>query len=180
MTETIVIKLKPMLQDFLVTIMEDTPQHKKIREKVRRFIKVALKPTPPNYVPDFKRDQDHVEIAIPRFDIGFADNRGNIYLDEYAQREFENQLDDELKSALYLFMDIYLRYNRYSIKRRGVIKKGIYAFFDEYRINPEKINYEMCKKNYYRYRMETGDYMPKKVKKVSRVLSSNCPLIFLL
>lgn len=170
MTESIIVQLKPMLQEFLVTIMEDTPQHEKVRSKVRRFVKMIVKPSPEGFKPLLKRDENHVELMLPNFEI--ADKRGNLYICDYNQCELENFLDDEFKSLMYIYLDSYLEFSD-----KPEIKTGIYKFLQEYRITSDRINYEMLKKSYYRYRKEK---MQKKPQKLSKQLSSICPAIFLL
>jgi hypothetical protein len=175
MTETITIKLKPIIQEFLTCVMEETPQHENFRSNVRRMFKLLLEKTPPHYKPVTTRTCEYVEIYLPNFQI--ADKRGCYYMSDRNQREFENFLYNDFKQKLHSYLDQYIE----TRKRAGVqyeIKEGIFDFCVYYHLTLNSIDYEMMKKSYYRYRKEAKP--SKKRRKLSDVLSSACPLIFLL
>ena len=115
----------------------------------------------------------YIIVDIHSFDNGI-DIRGNIYISDEKQHDFECLLDDYFRSLFFQYMDDKMRYSEI-MNGKAEYKKCMFDFCADYNITLKNINYETLKKAYYRHRNSK-----EKVKIFSSVLSLTCPLLFLL
>jgi len=173
MTDSVAVKLKPYLQDFIRGFLNDDAVTASTRNFIGKFLKIFLQYSPKEFIPSLHHTDEYLVIELKYFSDSSLDIRGNVYMSEQNQKAFETLLDDFFKNLFYQYMSDKTRYNE-------EIKKCILDFCDFYNITYSGINYETLKKSYYRFREKSGGEMSKKGRKKSGHLSLACPLIFLL
>lgn len=71
-----------------------------------------------------------------------------------AVQRINTYMEDQIGERLYPSLDLCLKYLP---KKRGIIKDTILTFLDQNNLDPEIINYEAIKKQYYRLRQRNSD-----------------------
>ncbi len=167
MRQTITLKLKPYLQEFLVCKLHDNAHIASRKNLIGAMLAPLIEYTPKDHVFERKKGPDYFTLEITQ-NLGLKDNRGNLYISETNLAHFERSL------KIY-FNEIFLSYVNDKVRYNNEIKKCILMFCSDYNISFNYITYEMLKKKYYREQKNS-----KKQKKLSPKLSLCCPLIFLL
>ncbi len=168
MRPTITVKLKPYLQEFVVCALADEAPKASRRNFIGAILSPLLEYTPEDHVPGQMKGEEYVCFPLPREAYGKEPRRGTLHLSEENQRIFERIINIYFKSIFFQFVDDKIRY-------KGQIKECILMFCAHYQITFNKINYEMLKKSYYRYRKSL-----KKQSFFAHFVSLCCPLIILL
>jgi hypothetical protein len=168
MKPTITIKIKPYLQEFIICALGDEAPKASRRNFIGAILSPLLEYTPQDHVPRQIKGEDSFTFPLPREAYGKETRRGTLYVSKENQLIFERILRIYFKSIFFQFVDDKIRYNRQ-------IKDCILMFCAHYQITFNKINYEMLKKSYYRYRKSL-----KKRSFFAHFLSLCCPLIILL
>jgi hypothetical protein len=165
--QTITIKLKPWLQEFLTCSLQDPTVASKTNI-IGTLLTPFLEYAPADYVPDLHNTEETISFELPDHIANKNPKRGTLYLSEDNQKNFERVMDRYFKDLFYNYIDDKIRYNKQ-------IKTCIYQFCADYRITFNNVSYEMLKKSYYRRHDRQ-----KKHKKTGAKLSLMCPLIFLM
>lgn len=159
------IPIKPYLKDFLVNIYGQEPIPTSKKNIIGILVEPILKKPPVDYIPQQTISKpDNILIEIIKCKKKKELEKNPLYYHYIS-------LDDQLKlqrgilnifnHIFYTFTDSYiLAYSKGNIKYE--IKNCIDDFCNEYDINKDNADYEMLKKNYYRYRIKKND--------------ANCPL----
>ena len=168
MRQTLTVKLKPYLQEFLICKLADEASEASKRNLIGAMLDPLVQYAPRDYVFEKKEGPEFITFELP-YDIGGKDPRGSaIVISEENQNKFERLL------SMY-FKDIFFRYVDDKIRYKREIKKCILMFCGDYNISFNEITYEMLKKAYYRF---------KKTQSTRKILSGKlslcCPLILLL
>jgi len=145
MNQRVTIKLKPHLQEFIKSILNDeclyTSRKSVIGAMITPFVEIA----PKNYVFSQSKGPDYITLTLAG-KLSDIDHRGApIIISEENQKNFERLL------GIY-FKDIFFRYVDDKIRYTNEIKKCILMFCRDYNISFTHITYEMLKKAYYRYK----------------------------
>ena len=172
--QTITIKLKPWLQEYLRCKLKD-PESASRKNIVGALLTPFLEYTPKDYVYHKKSGPEYMTFELPTL-MGDKNTRsGNLYISEDNMKNFERVLDMVFKDHFYSYVDDKIRYIETTSGKSGTIKTCIEQFCMDLNISYNHINYEMLKKSYYRKRESE-----KKTNKHIIKLSLTCPLIFLL
>ncbi len=168
MKQTLTVKLKPYLQEFLICMLGDEAAVASRKNLIGAMLSPLIQYCPKDYVFSKTEGPEYITFELPH-GLGGKDPRGSaIIITDKNQREFERML------SIY-FKDIFFRYVDDKIRYSGEIKKCILAFCADYNISFNHITYETLKKSYYRF---------KKGQSARKILSGNmslcCPLLFLL
>ena len=154
---TVVIKLKPYLQEYLRGKMEDDI-NTSLKELVGSIVVPFIERPPLSYVPCFKRDERDFDVCLLNNVKGIDISSGKYYISEVNLQNIERIIDKH-------FSDLYLQYMNDKVRYTKKIKDVIYQFCSDYNITCDSINYEMLKKRYYRWSNK------KKINKVVSRLS---------
>lgn len=165
--QTITVKLKPWLQEFLTCSLQDAAVASK-KNVIGAMITPFLEYAPASYVPVTNKGEEFITFELPDHIAGKNPKNASLVITEENQKNFERMLDVYFKDIFYNYIDDKIRYNR-------EIKKCIYQFCADYKITFNNVSYEMLKKSYYR-----REKRQKKTKLISAKLSLKCPLIFLM
>jgi hypothetical protein len=164
--QTITIKLKPWLQEFLICSLQDHGVASK-RNVIGAMLTPFLEYAPVDYTYHFLEGEEFITFELPDHIAGKNPRSGSLVVSHENQKNFERMLDVYFKDLFYNYIDDKIRYNR-------EIKKCIYQFCADYNLTFNNVSYEMLKKSYYRRRKQ------KKTEKSSAKMSLRCPLIFLM
>ena len=182
--QTITIKLKPYLQEYLRCKLQE-PLTASKRNIIGIMIQPFLEIRPRSVHPQFATGNDSITFDLPVS--GNPNTRhGTVYISEENQKHFEKILDAHFKDLFFSFADDKIRYTILEAGSNSAknpeIKSVILQFCADFNISFNNITYEMLKKSYYRRRvlLEGNDNTLNKVKKFSTKLSLSCPLIFLI
>jgi hypothetical protein len=165
MTQTVTIKLKPYLQEYLKCKLAEP-----LTASSKNIIGVIMHPfleyRPKNQPPFIPQGDEYITFELPR-PMGFDIRSGTVYISERNQENFERILNNHFKDLFFSYVDD-------KNKMGFPVKKCILQFCSDYNISFNHINYEMLKKSYYR-RLREGkkNIFPTK-------LSLSCPLFFLM
>lgn len=162
MRPNITVKLKPYLQEFIICALRDEAPKASRSHFIGAILSPLLEYTPKDHIPKPGKSEEYVTLPLPREAFGVETRRGTVYVSEHNQRIFERTMRIYFKSIFFQFVDDKIRYNRQ-------IKQCILMFCTHYQISFNKINYEMLKKSYYRYR--------KSLKKNDLFLPTICPCV---
>jgi hypothetical protein len=168
MRQTLTIKLKPYLQEFLQCKLGDEAAEASKTTLIGAILSPLIEYAPRDYVHKPQKGPEYITFELPDR-LGNKDTKkGNIYISEENQREFERILSNYFKDVFFQYVDDKIRYT-------GEIKKCILGFCADYYITFNTITYEMLKKAYYRRKKQASLRNIFSVK-----MSLSCPLIFLL
>lgn len=170
MKQTITIKLKPHLQEFIKCKLGDESAEAKKTGLIGAILSPLVEYAPKDKVIKQEQGPDFITFELPAY-MGqtLKDTRnGTVYISEQNQREFERILNNYFKDVFFQYVDDKIRYTK-------EIKKCILNFCADYYISFNNITYEMLKKSYYRRKkkVNTREIFTSK-------MSLSCPLIFLL
>jgi hypothetical protein len=168
MKQTLTVKLKPYLQEFLLCKLSDEAAEASKRNLIGAMLSPLVEYAPRDYIFKKKDGPDYITFEIPR-ELGKKETRyGVLTISEGNQREFERMLTS-------YFNDIFFQYVDDKIRYTTEIKKCILLFCSDYDISFNSITYEMLKKKYYRRKKSIN-----RNKIFTRKMSLSSPLIFLL
>ena len=168
MRQTITIKLKPHLQEFLVCKLADEAAQASRKNLIGAMLDPLLQYCCGDYVFEKRTGPEFITFELP-YGISGKDPRGSaIVISKENEQKFERLLN------LY-FKDIFFRYVDDKIRYTVEIKKCILMFCSDYNLSFNHITYEMLKKSYYRFKKQS-----KKPGLLSANLSLCSPLLFLL
>lgn len=165
--QTITIRLKPWLQEFLVCSLHDPGVASK-KNVIGAMLTPFLEYAPCDYRPINGKGEEYISFELPDHIAGKNPKNSSLIVSDENQKNFERMLDLYFKDLFYNYIDDKIRYNR-------EIKKCIYQFCADYCITFNSVSYEMLKKSYYRRTKRE-----KKTKIISAKMSLSCPLIFLM
>jgi len=170
MKQTITIKLKPYLQEFLVCKLGDPDISNK--NIIGALMSPFLQYVPKDYVYKPMKGDDYISFDLNRINTRL-DTRLGIYVSEEGQKDFQRVLYLHFKDIFVSFVDDKIRYTKQ-------IKKCILQFCFDYNMTFDKISYQTLKKMYYREKKRQEEQKQKNKGKSHLNLSLNCPLLFLL
>lgn len=154
MSQTLTLKLKPYLQEFLICKLADEASVASSKNLIGAILGPLIEYAPKDYVFTKKSGPTHITFKIPQ-NLNLKDNRGNIYISNANQKNFERTL------KLY-FTEIFIAYVNDKIRFNNEIKKSILMFCTDYNISFTHITYEMLKKKYYRFQTKKNKkYFPQ-------------------
>lgn len=163
--QTITIKLKPYLQEYLTCKLDGS-----LTVSQSNIIGVMMAPLleycPKDYRPENVKDKKLRFTLVLEDGIGGKRIHRGIYISEKNQKMFEKMLEMH-------FFDLFFSYVDDKIRYKKEIKKCILQFCMDYNLTFNDISFEMLKKRYYRRKILN------KGKSVHK-LSLTCPLIFLM
>jgi hypothetical protein len=141
---TVTIKLKPYLQEYLRSELNNTLIASR-RNLIGRLVKPFLMIRPVDVKPEFPTGPDYITFELPNYED--FNVRSNIYITPESQRIIEDFLEIHFKDLFYNYMKDKVRFYR-------SFKKCILQFCFDYNFTFDYINYEMLKKYFYRRREE--------------------------
>jgi hypothetical protein len=178
---TITVKLKPYLQEFLKSKLNNA----EIMANKRNLVGVILRPFLETRQKDIKpsrhinhdgsQEEGYITFKLPKYD-DLNIRNGTVCISEENQKHFQDILEAYFKDFFFSYMDDKVRYGELSDKKRGIVKKIIIQFCSDLNLPFNEINYEMLKKSYYRRQQKKH----KKSFFLSSKLSLSCPLFFLI
>lgn len=174
--QTVTIKLKPYLQDYLKGRLNDrlSADSKNI---IGAFLKPFLEYRPKSLPPVFFDSPEYITFDLPFYD-KLNTRNGSVYVSDENQVAFQQILESHFKDLFYQYMYDKIRYDilvNGKRVRRGQIKNVILQFCSDYDIPFNNMNYDLLQKSFYRNRKKMG----LNTNLFSSVLSLTCPLIFL-
>ena len=173
--QTITIRLKPALHEFLRRNLQDDDQVASCCNFIGTLVRPFLSLRPEKTAPEFPSGPDAITIKLPLYpDLDVR--HGTVYMSPDNQKHFEKILDAHFKEVFYNFVDDKVRYLRKEHTKKGAIKKSILQFCSDYRLSFDSTTYEMLQKSYYR-RVKN---ITKKPPFFTHKLSAICPLLFLI
>jgi hypothetical protein len=177
MRQTITIKLKPYLQEFLQCKLGDQAAEGSRRNLVGAILTPLIEYAPNDYKFEKLEGPEYFTLEIPQ-SLGKETRYGVICMSESNQVMFERILKHYFNDIFFQYVEDKIRYSR---EKYGLpqIKECILAFCADYNISHNEINYEMLKKKYYR-RKKNLTLQAKKAKKITGNLSLSSPLIYAL
>ena len=168
MRQTLTIKLKPHLQEFLICKLADEASEASKKNLIGAILSPLIDYAPKDYVFEKLSGKEYITFELPDR-LGGKDTRQRaVVISNKNQREFERIL------GIY-FMDIFFQYVDDKIRYTSEIKKCIMQFCADYNISYNHINYERLKKAYYRRQKAQN-----RKNNFAVNLSLTSPLIFLL
>ena len=175
MRNTITLKLKPYLQEYITCKLGD-PIVAGRTNIVGALLFPFVQTRPADVAPYFPEGAEYITLEImDSFKCNISN--GTAWISPENQQEFERILRIHFKEILHSYIEDKIRYslidNQGRIFRRNQIKKIILQFCSDLDLCFSEDMYEMMKKSFYRKGIETS-------KKSSGKLSLSCPLIFML
>lgn len=162
---TVTIKLKPYLQEYLISALNGNLEAGK-----KSIIGVLLRPfleiPPIDFIPKRYSGSEYITFELPYYND--LNVKYNYHVTDGNQIMFEESLDVWFKEIFYQYMDDKYRY----IKS---YKKCILQFCSDHNITFTHITYEMLKKSYYRKLKDRQKEKAEKFKNKSKKLVTNCP-----
>lgn len=155
MNQTITIKLKPYLQEYLKCRFNNplTVSNKNI---IGAIINPFLEIRPIHHAPEFHSSPEYITFEIlNRRDLDTRN--GTIYVSPESQVVISNIIHAHFKDIFFSYVDDKIRYESViggHTVRNKQIKTVILQFCIDYNISFNTITYEMLKKAYYRHRKE--------------------------
>lgn len=161
-SQTLTIKLKPYLQEYLRCKLKD-PEISN-RNIIGALLNPFIEYIPKDVVIKPQTGEEYITFPIRWGSSSKKNNQRGVYVSEQNQKDFERILSLHFKDIFFSYIDDKIRYNK-------EIKKCILQFCMDYKISFNNITYDMLKKSYYRQ---------KKSEKSVGKFSLSCPLIFIL
>jgi hypothetical protein len=162
---TITIKLKPYLQEFVLSEMNYS-QLASSEYLIGKLIRPFLQVRPRNIPPSFPTGPEYLTFELPLYQN--FNLRSNYYISEHDQAIIEILLAVHFKKIFYQFMSDKVRFDKHNFQT------CIYQFCSDNNFSLNHINQEMLKKAFYRYRKKDPKYK-KKVRYSCHGLSRKSP-----
>ena len=143
MRQTLTIKLKHYLQEFLLCHLGDDAALASKKNIIGAILAPMIEYAPKDYVFSRKIDPSYITFELPDKLGGKDTMKGKIFLSEFNQKNFERILSIYFKQLFFQYVDDKIRYH-------PEIKQCILQFCADYNISFNYLNYEMLKKSYYR------------------------------
>lgn len=168
--QTVTIKLKPYLQEFLRCKLQADHELTVKRNFVGTILKPFLQIRPGDVAPVFPSGPEYITFQLPTYS-DLEVRRGTVYVSDKNQAAFERILNAYFWDFFFTYMDDKVRYlGKERESAYGVIKRCILQFCSDFNISFNDLNYDMMKKAYYRRRVSAE----KKQQKPAKSLSLTC------
>jgi len=138
---SVIIKLKPYLQEYLLCELRSNMASK--RNIIGILLFPFLEKRPADVPPFIPEGPDYITFYLPGDNK--KDIRGNLWISPENQQLLERFVE-------WHFKQLFFHYMNYRVKEYRSFKKAIMQFCIDHDFSYSHINYEMLKKDYYRKR----------------------------